>query len=216
MNKITKLKIIFRKKLNPYLGIIRRHIGGVKEPFTIIANNCWGGLIYQHYNLSYDSPTIGLYFFAEDYIKFVSNLKYYLNLDMAFISYEQSKHKDELLQKKQTKIPIGLLEDVEIIFLHYHSEEEAKEKWDRRKKRIHWNNLFFKFSEMNQCTLQHLKSFDEMPLDNKLIFVSQNYDLKSQIIRRSYTRKHEVYDDTTNFKEGIKLSNWLTGKPFRK
>ena len=71
MNKIrkytNKFKIKLRKKLNPILGPFRRYIGGIKQPFTIISNNCWGGLVYQHYNLSYDSPTVGCYFFALTY-----------------------------------------------------------------------------------------------------------------------------------------------------
>lgn len=212
----NKLKIKLRKQLNPYLAPWRRYVGGVKRPFSIISNNCWGGLVYQHYNLSYDTPTIGCYFFADDYIKFISNLKYYLNLDISFISYNKSRYKDELFKKKQTKIPIGVLDDVEVIFLHYHSEREAKEKWDRRKKRIHWDNLFFKFSEMNHCSLYHLKRFDEIPVENKLVIVSQDYQLKSQVIVSSFTREHEVYDDTSNFMEGIILNSWLKGKPFRK
>lgn len=220
MNKFRKytkkLKIKLRNKLNPLLGPYRRTIGGIKHPFTIISNNCWAGIVYQHYNLGYDSPTIGCYFFAEDYIKFISNLKYYLNLDMSFISYDRSRHKDELSRKKQTMVPIGVLDDVEIVFLHYHSEEDVLEKWNRRKERIHWDNLFFKFSEMNQCRFEHLKLFDEMSLENKLVLVSQDYKLKSQIIVKSFTRKLEVYDDTTNFREGINLDRWLTGKPFRK
>lgn len=217
INKYTnKFKVKFRKHLNPYLAPWRRSIGGIKCPFTIISNNCWGGLVYQHYNLSYDSPTIGCYFFADDYIKFVSNLKHYIGLDMSFIPYHKSRHKDVLFKKQQTKIPIGVLDDVEVVFLHYHSEREAKEKWNRRKKRIHWNNLFFKFSEMNQCSLEHLKQFDEIPVENKLVIVSQDYGLKSQVVVSSFTREHEVYDDTSNFMEGIILNRWLKGKPFRK
>lgn len=110
----------------------------------------------------------------------------------------------------------GLLDDVEIIFLHYHSEDEAKRKWDRRTKRIHWNNIFIKFSEMNQCTIEHLKKIDELNVNNKLMLVSQDYGFSSQVIVNSFTRDHEVYDDTTNFKEGIHLSNWLTRKPYIK
>nr|MBQ5604525.1 DUF1919 domain-containing protein [Bacteroidales bacterium] len=211
-----KLKLNLRNKFNPLFAPCRRYIGGIKQPFTIISNNCWGGIVYQHYNLSYDSPTIGCYFFAEDYIKFISNLKYYLNLDMSFISYDKSRHKEELFRKKQTMIPIGVLDDVEIVFLHYHSEEEVLKKWNRRKERIHWDNLFFKFSEMNQCRIEHLKAFDEISSDNKLVLVSQDYKLKSQVIVSSYTRNHEVYDDTTNFREGINLGHWLTKRSFKK
>ncbi len=29
--------------------------------FTIISNNCWGGMIYESYNLPKQSPTVGLF-----------------------------------------------------------------------------------------------------------------------------------------------------------
>ena len=49
-----------------------------KTKFTIISNNCWGGEVYECYNLIKQSPTIGLYFMASDYIKFIKNIHYYL------------------------------------------------------------------------------------------------------------------------------------------
>ena len=222
MNKIftkenkNRLKIKLRKKLNPYLAPFRRQLEGVNSPFTIISNNCWGGLVYQYYGFSYDTPTVGMYFFAEDYVKFVSNLKHYLEIDIQFISYEQSKYKETLIKKEQTQKIIGALDDVEIVFLHYHSIEEAREKWNRRKASIHWDNLFLKFSEMNQCKFEHMRAFDDLPFENKLILVSQDYGLKSQVIVKEFTREHEVYDDTTSFREGISLSRWLTKKPLKR
>lgn len=47
------------------------------KDFTIISNNCWGGMLYESYNLPKQSPTVGLFFFAEDYIKFLKDLKKY-------------------------------------------------------------------------------------------------------------------------------------------
>ena len=51
-----------------------------EKEFTIISNNCWGGMTYECYNLRKDTPTIGLYFMSHDYIRFISNLKYYLTI----------------------------------------------------------------------------------------------------------------------------------------
>lgn len=46
--------------------------------FTIISNNCWGGMIYESYNLPKESPTVGMFFMARDYIEFLSDLKGYV------------------------------------------------------------------------------------------------------------------------------------------
>ena len=54
------------------------------------------------------------------------------------------------------------------MFLHYKSKEEAAEKWNRRKERIQWDNLFFKMSEQNLCNPEILKKFDSLPAEKKI------------------------------------------------
>ena len=62
------------------------------EKFSIICNNCLGGFIYQYYNLEYRTPTLGLFFLAEDYIKFLSNIKFYLSKELELIDPKESIH----------------------------------------------------------------------------------------------------------------------------
>ena len=54
------------------------------QNFTIISNNCWGGMIYESYNLRKNSPTVGLFIMPKDYIKFIKNLKKYLIIKLTF------------------------------------------------------------------------------------------------------------------------------------
>lgn len=62
--------------------------------FTIISNNCWGGMIYESYNLPKQTPTVGMFFMAEEYIEFLSDLKGYINGELTFINSEESRWKD--------------------------------------------------------------------------------------------------------------------------
>src|SRR5690606_24670996 len=103
--------------------------------FTIISDNCWGGFVYQNYNLSYSSPFVGLFIFSPDYIELLENLDDYLNKDLSFIQPSKSKYKEILLEDNTfDKYPIGLLGDnVEIHFLHYKDDKEALQKWEYRK-----------------------------------------------------------------------------------
>ena len=135
-----------------------------RRDFTIISNNCWAGRCYQYLDMPYLSPTVGLYFFAEDYLKFVSDLKYYLSLELQFIDPEKSKYFEVLKERKHLDVPIATLDNVEIVFLHYKSKEEAREKWERRKKRVNYKNIILKFSKMNLCTEEHLEAFDKLQL----------------------------------------------------
>lgn len=45
------------------------------KEITIISNNCWGGFMYQSCGLQYNTPLIGLYFYAPEYIKLLKDLK---------------------------------------------------------------------------------------------------------------------------------------------
>ncbi len=67
--------------------------------------------------------------------------------------------------------PIGQLDGkVEIHFLHYHTEEEAAEKWYRRAKRVNFNKLMILGMEQNLCTEQDIINFDSLPFENKYFF----------------------------------------------
>lgn len=150
--------------------------------FTIISNNCWGGMIYESYNLPKESPTVGMFFMAEDYITFLSDLKRYINGTLEFIRPDESRWKDTPQvseDKRFGSYPVGILSNgknkVEIFFLHYHSEEEAKDKWERRCKRINWEKLLVKFNDQNGCTVKNVHDFMGLPFKNKLFFTSKEW-----------------------------------------
>lgn len=141
--------------------------------FSIVSNNCWGGHVYRWFGLPYSSPTVGLYFYSEDYIRFLENLKSNIYGKLTFIDVAESRHRDDLLRKGQENVPIGLINDqIEVVFLHYHSREEAYEKWRRRSERWNEDNIIVKFSQMNECTEDHLREFQKMGFNKKLLFLS--------------------------------------------
>ncbi len=153
--------------------------------FTIISNNCWGGMIYESYLLQKQSPTVGVFFMAEDYIRFLSDLKGYLASELVFISPEDSKWKSAPQvggDKRFGSYPIGKIRDVEIFFLHEHSKEEAKKKWLRRIERINWDRLLIKFNDQNGCTLEHLEQFLQLPYKNKIFFTCKSWPVKAEEI----------------------------------
>lgn len=79
----------FRLKIQKYkrLGLANFRKKQLKfTEFTIISNNCWGGIVYESYNLPKQSPTIGLFFMAKDYIEFLSDLKGYIYGELTFIN----------------------------------------------------------------------------------------------------------------------------------
>ncbi len=190
-----------------------RNLSLKSDKFTIISNNCWGGLVYQRYNLPYNTPTVGLYFFADDYIKFVSDLEYYLSLKLNFIDVEKSRHYEVLQRRGELDVPIGILDDVEIVFLHYKDKEEAFNKWERRKTRVDRSNLIIKFSEMNQCTDQHLARFNNLPYKIKFVFTHNiRPDIESSVVYYGYEMKTEVENDTNKYADYIQIDSLINDK----
>ena len=137
-----------------------------------------------------------------------------MSLEVEFISPEKSKYYNELEVRGQTEKPIGLLDDVEIIFLHYTSTKDAKEKWERRKKRINYDNIFIKFSNMNLCTEEHIKEFDELNFLNKFVLNNRKKTkYSSEYFWSGSSNAKEIINDSSTFPGNLNLVKLLKRKP---
>ena len=210
MSFYRKMLIRVREKTNPWFSPLRRMKLNCPTP-TIISNNCWAGHVCRFYGwLPYNTPTVGLYFFADGYIRFLRHMDHYLKQPLRIIPWQESKYADILEKRGDSRAPVGMIGDVEIVFLHYHSAEEAIQKWERRKQRIDKNHLVVKFSEMNCCTYEHLKAFDSLPYKHKLMFTKHRHpELKSAVYYRGYENSEQIDNDTTYFRRGINLSRFF-------
>lgn len=197
---------------------LRRKLINNKD-FTIIANNCWGGITYEYFGMQKLSPTVGMWFFADDYIKFISNLKHYVGLEIHIISPEESKYYEKLITMGSTSGLVGVLGDIEIVMLHFHDKEIAKEKWERRVERINWDNLIFKFSYMNDCTYELLAEFEKLDFTDissnykKIMFVPKPMpEFKSAIYIHGFENEPQITNDTFVFNQYFKLYSFINGK----
>lgn len=185
-----------------------------KKDFTIISNNCFGGWVYRIFGLEYQSPTIGLFIMPKDYLKFINNLEYYINdCKLKFINCEQSKYYDYWIKREKRfgKYPIGVLDDIEIHFLHYSSEDEAKLKWKRRSQRINWNNIIIKFSDQNGCTQKELKEFSKYnKFKKRLCFVANKENCFLDFIYvKEFKKDGYVIDDTWFCRKHVNLKQLI-------
>lgn len=205
---------VIREKTNKWLGKKRQNELRSKS-FTIISNNCWAASVYRYYSLPYQTPTVGLYFFAEEYVRFVQRLKHYLlESELSCKPAQESRYYKILAERNETDRPIGVLDDIELVFLHYPSPKEAIEKWKRRTERVNWNNLFLKFSQMNCCTEECLREFDQIAFENKFVFTARPYtNLESGIYYPGFEAEGQIALDTDRFDRGINITTWLNSEP---
>ncbi len=138
--------------------------------FVIISNNCWGAEVYQWYKRPYNSPFIGLFLYGSCYLKLLSNFDYYMNQKLNFIKGHETKYK---YPYKDWDYPVGRLDDIEIHFTHYKSEEIAREKWERRTARMleekNIDNFYFKICD-REISNEIIENFHQLPFKNKISF----------------------------------------------
>ena len=130
---------------------------------TIIASNCNGEFIYYDLRLPFLTPTINLSFDMNDFVKMLERLPWYMEQTI------------QPFNDKRFQYPTGLLGDVEIRFNHYKTFEEAVNKWEERKKRINWDNLFILAIDGDCCSYESMIRFDKLPYKNKVIFTHKPY-----------------------------------------
>lgn len=166
--------------------------------FTIISNNCWGGFVYKRFKLQYNTPFIGLFIFAPDYIYLLKNFNRIIHNEITVIQAQESRYYEQLKKYRIVdKYPIGKLDDhVEIHFLHYKNFMDAKEKWDRRVKRINFQNLLIKYSDKDLSNDDLIKEFDKLNFEHKIAFCAKEFpELKSVIYVEKYKSKGYVENE---------------------
>jgi uncharacterized protein (DUF1919 family) len=211
-----------RGKFEAFNFVVRNKIFGRywrsklrNQDFSIICNNCIAGAIYQKFGLPYSTPTVGLFFFADDYIEFLQNFEVYIQQQLSFV--ESSRHPEANIALRKERYPIGILGDhVEIHFLHYKDENEAAEKWNRRKERINLNNLFFIYSDRDNFREIYLDTYEKLHFEHK-IFLSSKPRGKSDLVVfvRDYQEELQVGLSQHNgkYEKYIDIVKWLNGKP---
>lgn len=121
---------------------------------SIIASNCWGGLICRTLGLECLSPFKNLFFEDDDYIRLLQNLDYYLAKELKFVQYK------EYIYTKQF-YPIMKLDDISVHCLHYKDPEDAINNWNRRRLKINYQNLFVEMYTEREDIMKQFLSLDQ-------------------------------------------------------
>ena len=146
------------------------------QDISFISQNCIGGVIYHDMGQKFLTPTINLYFMANDFIKFVENLEYYMNL--------------EIVMKEDTEVVTGVLGDIEIYFLHYHTNEEAYLKWNERKTRINYDRIFVIQTDRDGFDDKSFEKFEKIKYPKALVTRNEKWKDEDFVI---YIPRYKKY-----------------------
>ncbi|AOT01786.1 hypothetical protein ESP131_16440 [Exiguobacterium sp. U13-1] len=149
------------------------------ENFTILSNNCVGSLITNDLNHKFLTPTVNLFMSTNDFVKLISNLDYYLKLEIIKVDSESKNY------------PIGMLDDITIHFMHYKNITEAKKKWNERKQRIVKENLFILMVDNDDCSEETFRKFKD--LSYKKVFLTNKQYKKEKFVRYIHGFENDKY-----------------------
>lgn len=187
VNKIWNLNR--RKQNNYYKNNIKN------KDFTIFSSNCTGGVLYHDLGLKFLSPTINLYMNCEDFIKFCEDPKKYF-------SYEIEQYTGDI----KRDYPIGVLGDITLFFVHYKSLDEAIEKWNERKQRVNWDNIFVIATNRGGFNSELSERFDKLPY-NKVLFVNKPDNNPNHFYIKGFEESEQVgiLVDKTDYISGKRI-----------
>ena len=149
---------------------------------SILSMNCFGGHIYQDLDIPYESPTAGLFFFPDDFCSLLEDVSI-LKRNILFKPISKWKLANDKMPTRVHPYPIGYFEgtDIEIHFLHYYTEQEALDKWNRRISRFNSCNFIAIGFQQNECSQETIKRFEKLPLKKKVFFTNWDLDLPHAI-----------------------------------
>lgn len=160
---------------------------------TIISNNCWGGVVYHTLGLECRSSFKNLFLEDADYLKMLRNLRYYMDCDMQFGKYKVDAHSKE-------KYPVMRLDDISIHCNHETIPDCAIEKWNRRKQKMNYGNLFIEmYTEKEEMADEFLRLEQYA---HKVCFVPFE-DVREGVVQlKLYPGQKEFYE-TVNSNAGL-------------
>lgn len=204
------MKLVLNKIIRE-LSFINKRRKLNNHTFTLLTNNCLGGVIYHDLHLKFNSPLINLWIYPKDFIKFCKNIDYYVTLKLEFVKMDNITY------------PVAKLDDIYLYFQHYENEQDALLKWNERKKRIDKNNMYIILIEKDGCTYDDLLEFDKLPFMNKIIFTHINYPMIKSAYKINGFEKEKELGDIFNYIElgkkpydEFSIIRWLNNEDTKK
>ncbi len=122
------------------------------------------------------SPTVNLLIHDYQFCTFCRFLQQYAECEVAEPTESEKKRFQALTY------PVGILRgekwnipDIVLYFMHYRTFEEAKKSWERRIKRINFDNLFIVFNRDMEAKKEIIDDFETLPYEHK-VFITHHKD----------------------------------------
>ena len=173
---------------------------------TFLCPNCIGGILFHDLGLQFRSPTVNLMMFQTDFVKFVLHMDDYLAQELSFFKHPEYD------------FPCAQLGDITLHFTHYHTEEEAAQKWAERSARIDRDNLFIFLEERDGLTREEMLQLGSIRARGLVVFTANAYpDIPYALQIPKYAADGEVgnilaksyWDDSREYEKYFDFVKWF-------
>lgn len=179
-DKIIRYNILLIPEIN-----LQRYFKLYESKITILSNNCWGGIVYNTLGMECRSPLKNLFLKEKDYLKLISNPKFYFSHMPHFKMYTEDSNSSR-------KYPVLELVDIEIHCNHTDSSEEAIAEWNRRVRKVNYNNIFCEMYTENRKTAGVFEKLGKY--DHRICFVPWDTNLQHQMKLELGTRQSYFWE----------------------
>jgi len=191
-----------KNKRKKYIDSVRSKFNYENKP-SIICSNGIGGIIYDNLGLEFLSPTTYLWMTNKDLIKFVKNIREYVAEDL-------------IDNGNLEEYPTGKLNDITLYFNHDHSFYEAKNKWNVRREKLDFNNLYIMMGDSG-LSYEDLRGLSSLPCKKLIVFTARKYpELAYTFQLKKYEKESSVgqfavrnFDGFRDFEKEFDYVNWL-------
>ena len=176
------VKLLNKGRYDRYVRSVRERSREIPD-FTLLTSDCMAGLIYHTMGRRFLSPTINMSIRDPDFLKLLSDFDYYFEHEIEFV--------------ESPNYPVGCIGEgdkrIKINFEHFKTNEEAREKWYARKKRM-TDGLFVVVADQN-LTEEQIEQFrrleEHLPIRRKVMFTwnPERADGKEIFCVKSYGRE---------------------------
>lgn len=170
-------------KNNPLAALRKRRMRAKlqNKSASFLCPNCIGGILFHDLGLQFRSPTVNTMILQPEFAKFVLNLEEYLKKELEFFS------------DPSYSCPCAKLGDITIHFTHYHTEQEAAEKWKQRTQRLDFENLFVFLMQRDGLTDADIAQMGSVHAKGLVVFTNKEYpELPYTVYLKEYCNEREV------------------------
>lgn len=179
--------------------------------FSIISQNCIGGIMSHDLGQRFNSPTVNLYFSSEDFVIFLENLRCFIDSgNLIMVQSDKRYPKAELSLHNGPK--------VSLYFPHDNNEEVILTNWRKRAERLDYDNLFIIATDRDGLTEDLLNRYAHLPYKNLVLLSSKPHPQYPFVI---YYPQYKELDQVTDmlkiitvfgkreYQQGWDYINWL-------